>query len=211
MGLNENLTSPMDEDATRDELTGPAFMSSLHDLISLLLVTQSRVSNIPIFLIFYMQLGVLQRDYFLSPSDLTATSMLLQYSSFFVLGGSNAISSVDLSNAYNGIAGYNVLAVGVLTFISNWAGPIWRVSGTALLMSPSIKRQAAFEHFALLTLFTTFSTLSVMVACTVLREHLFIWTVFSPKFLFTIAWVMGNHVIVNGLFGYGLLATLLPT
>jgi ethanolaminephosphotransferase len=185
-------------------------MSVLHDLISLLLVTQSRVSNIPIFLIFYMQLGALQRDHFLSPSDLTATSMLLQHSSFFVLGGSNAISSVDLSNAYNGIAGYNVLAVGVLTFISNWAGPIWWVSGSTLLMSPSIKRPARFEHFALLTLFTTFSTLSVMAACTVLREHLFIWTVFSPKFLFTIAWVVGNHVILNGLFGYGLFVTLLP-
>jgi ethanolamine phosphate transferase 2 subunit G len=209
-GLNESSASPMDEDTTRDELTGPAFMSVLHDLISLLLVTQSRVSNIPIFLIFYMQLGTLQRNPFLSPSSLTATSMLLQYSSFFVLGGSNAISSVDLSNAYNGIAGYNVLAVGVLTFISNWAGPIWWVSGTALLMSPSIKRQPPFEHFALLTLFTAFSTLSVMVACTVLREHLFIWTVFSPKFLFTIAWVVGNHAIVNGLFGYGLLGSLLP-
>jgi ethanolaminephosphotransferase len=136
--------------------------------------------------------------------------MLLQYSSFFVLGGSNAISSVDLSNAYNGIAGYNVLAVGVLTFISNWAGPIWWVSGTTLLMSPSIKRWSLFEHFALLTLFTAFSTLSVMVACMVLREHLFIWTVFSPKFLFTIAWVVGNHATVNGLFGYGLLGSLLP-
>jgi ethanolaminephosphotransferase len=158
-----------------------------------------------------MQLGTLQGDYFLSSSDLTATSMLLQYSSFFLLGGSNAISSVDLSNAYNGIAGYNVLAVGVLTFISNWAGPIWWVSGITLLMSPSIKRRAPFEHFALLTLFTALSTLSVMVACAVLREHLFIWTVFSPKFLFTIAWVVGNHVIVNGLFGYGLLGSLLPT
>ena len=205
--LNEKLGVAY---ATRDELTGPAFMSVLHDLISLLLVTQSRVSNIPIFLIFYMQLGTLQRNPFLGPSNLTATSMLLQYSSFFVLGGSNAISSVDLSNAYNGITGYNVLAVGVLTFISNWAGPIWWVSGTTLLMSPSIKRRAPFEHFALLTLFTAFSTLSVMTACTVLREHLFIWTVFSPKFLFTTAWVIGNHAIVNGLFGYGLLGSLLP-
>jgi ethanolamine phosphate transferase 2 subunit G len=206
----KSSASPIDEDATRDELTGPAFMSVLHDLISLLLVTQSRVSNIPIFLIFYMQLGTLQRNPFLGPSNLTATSMLLQYSSFFVLGGSNAISSVDLSNAYNGITGYNVLAVGVLTFISNWAGPIWWVSGTTLLMSPSIERRAPFEHFALLTLFTAFSTLSVMTACTVLREHLFIWTVFSPKFLFTTAWVIGNHAIVNGLFGYGLLGSLLP-
>src|SRR5947209_10409423 len=156
-GLNKSSASPMDEDTIRDELTGPAFVGVIHDLTSLLLVTQSRVSNIPIFLVFYMQLGTLQRTPFLSPSDLTATSMLLQYSSFFVLGGSNAISSVDLSNAYNGITGYNVLAVGILTFISNWAGPIWWVSGTALLVSPSIKRRAPFDHFALLTLFTAFS------------------------------------------------------
>ena len=139
------------------------------------------------------------------------TSFLLQYASFFVLGGSNAISSVDLSNAYNGIAGYNVAAVGVLTFLGNWAGPIWWVCATALLMdadSPG-KRMAPFEHFALLTLFTAFSSFSVMVACMILREHLFIWTVFSPKFLFTIAWVVGHHVLVNGLFVYGLLGWII--
>jgi ethanolaminephosphotransferase len=163
-----------------------------------------------VFLIFYMQFFALLRCRFSSPSDLTATALLLQYSSFFVLGGSNAISSVDLSNAYNGIAGYNVIAVGILTFISNWAGPIWWVSATAVAMSTSsaIKRSAVFKHFALLTLFTAFSTLSVMVACMVLREHLFIWTVFSPKFLFTVAWVVGHHILINGFLGYGLLGTL---
>ena len=103
----------------------------------------------------------------------------------------------------------------MLTFLSNWAGPVWWVSATVLLMSgrPSIKinHDALFDHFALLTLFTAFSTLAVMVACMVLREHLFIWTVFSPKFLFTIAWVFGHHVIVNGLFGYGVLGFVMAT
>lgn len=179
-----------------------------------MLVTQSRTSNIPIFLGFYLQLESLQSDHALTSSDLPVTSLLLQYSSFFVLGGSNAISSIDLSNAYNGISGYNVVGVGILTFISNWAGPIWWVSATALLMSERFsieKRSNALEHFTLLTLFTAFSTLAVMVACMVLREHLFIWTVFSPKFLFTIAWVMGHHLIVNGLFGCGLLGNLMAT
>jgi ethanolaminephosphotransferase len=159
-----------------------------------------------------MQLIALLRCRFSNVYDLTVTALLLQYSSFFVLGGSNAISSVDLSNAYNGIAGYNVLAVGILTFISNWAGPIWWVFAMAVVMSASsaIKGKAVFEHFALLTLFTAFSTLSVMVACMVLREHLFIWTVFSPKFLFTVAWVVGHQVLINGFLGYGLLGTLLP-
>jgi ethanolamine phosphate transferase 2 subunit G len=45
----------------------------------------------------------------------------------------------------------------------------------------------------------------------VLREHLFIWTVFSPKFLFTVAWVVGQHVLVNGFVGYGFLGTLVST
>ena len=147
-------------------------------------------------------------------SDLTVTSLLLQYSSFFVLGGSNAISSVDLSNAYNGISGYDVVGVGILTFLSNWAGPVWWVSATVVLMSglPSSKARGnvLFDHFNLLTLFTAYSTYAVMFACMALREHLFIWTVFSPKFLFTIAWAVGHHVIVNGLFGYGVLGFTMP-
>lgn len=165
------------------------------------------------FLVFYLQFSALLHCRFSSLSDLTVTALLLQYSSFFILGGSNAISSVDLSNAYNGIAGYNVIAVGILTLISNWAGPIWWIFATAVVMSTSfgLQKRAAFDHFALLTLFTAFSTLSVMVACMVLREHLFIWTVFSPKFLFTVAWVVGHHVLINGFFGYGLLGTLAST
>ena|SRR2546423_5425965 len=157
-----------------------------------------------------MQLMALQQNQSWNSLDLTVTSMLLQYSSFFVLGGSNAISSVDLSNAYNGIAGYNVGAVGILTFLSNWAGPIWWVCAMTLVISADfpVKRRTPFEHFALLTLFTAFSSLSVMVACMILREHLFIWTVFSPKFLFTIAWVVGHHILINCFLGYGLLGML---
>ena len=189
------------------------YLFALHDLLSLFLVTQSRATNIPIFLLFYWQLDALQRDAALSGTDVTMTSLLMQYSSFFVFGGSNAISSVDLSNAYNGISGYNVGAVGLLTFLSNWAGPVWWTSATALLMStrPAIcgRPHAAFDHFAHMTLFVSFGTLAVMVACMALREHLFIWTVFSPKYLFNVAWTAGHHVVINGVLGYGLLGRLI--
>jgi len=39
--------------------------------------------------------------------------------------------------------------------------------------------------------------MAVMAACTVLRQHLFIWTVFSPKFLFSMAWAVAWHLGVN--------------
>jgi len=59
-------------------------------------------------------------------------------------------------------------------------------------------------HVAILTTFVAASVLAVMAACTVLRTHLFIWTVFSPKYLYTVAWSCGQHLGVNVLVGGGL-------
>lgn len=173
-------------------------------------MTQSRAVNIPIFLFMEVQrylLGALD----LSSSELTMTSFLLQQASFFLFGGSNAISSIDLSNAYNGVSGYNVLAVGILTFVSNWAGPIWWVSATHTLRKRDRPQQQGPQnqaHIAFLTLFVTSSLLATMVACTALRAHLFIWTVFSPKFLYSIAWSVAHHLVINVAFGGFLLPAL---
>lgn len=43
-------------------------------------------------------------------------------------------------------------------------------------------------HVAILTFWTGAMLVAVMAACTLLRQHLFIWTVFSPKYLFAMAW-----------------------
>ncbi|KEF61116.1 uncharacterized protein A1O9_02681 [Exophiala aquamarina CBS 119918] len=175
-----------------------SFLKVFQDVLTIFLVTQSRTVFVPLFLFFHLQLNFLRRARAYSVGEVTVMALLFQYASFFVLGGTNSIATIDLSNAYNGISGYNVLAVGILTFISNWTGPIWWAFGTCQLLSNSdlIKGSWAF----LLTSLTTFAcvhTLSVMVACTMLREHLFIWTVFSPKYLYTAAWVVGQHTFIN--------------
>lgn len=160
--------------------------------------------------------------------------------SFFALGNSNAISSIDLSNSYNGVSGYNILAVGILVFISNWAGPIyWSIAGVLLLGSHGkIRRHINPEemdtrdwiaeerehlvkmaekeeesaerrkdgkvwrqHVALLTLFTSAGLVAVMAACTALRTHLFVWSVFSPKYLYAMAWSVPWHLGINCAFG----------
>lgn len=179
-----------------------AFMKSFQDIFTLFILTQTRTTNIPLFLMFYLQMRLLEHSNALSPIDISITSILFQFASFFALGGTNAISTIDLSNAYNGVGGYSIVAVGALTFISNWAGPIWwSVATCRLLVNSAVVQsvpRAAADHFIILTLFTSCSTMFVMVACYVLREHLFIWTVFSPKYLYTIAWVFGQHLVVNG-------------
>ncbi|KAL8829708.1 MAG: hypothetical protein Q9191_001861 [Dirinaria sp. TL-2023a] len=143
------VSKPFDDIVNSQDL-----LPSLHDLLTLFLVTESRVTNIPIFLLFEMQFHAVQ-SLDLSIYELTLTSILFQHSSFFAFGGSNAISSVDLSNAYNGISGYNAAAVGLLTFCSNWAGPLWWTSATVLLLSEKLqgRYEAWIQHLSLLTAF----------------------------------------------------------
>ena len=178
-----------------------SFLESLHDIISLFLITQTRTVNIPLFLLFHYQLKMLQKNRAVDSFGCLVTMLYMQYSSFFAFGGTNAISSVDLSNAYNGVRGYNVLAVGVLTFISNWVGPIWWASATACVLRPrNVDQKASISHFGTLTLFAMIHAFMVMAACLLLREHLFIWTVFSPKYLYMMAWTFTQHMVVNGIF-----------
>lgn len=174
-------------------------MYSVHNLLTLFLITQSRATNIPLIAVLSIQ-QVLLSELDLSTIEMTTTSLLLQHASFFAFGNSNAISSIDLSSAYNGVSGYNVLAVGILTFVSNWTGPIFWTSATTLLLLERRRageRGVLLKHLSLLTVFTTSSLVFVMVTCTFLRTHLFIWTVFSPKFLYAMAWSLGQHMCVN--------------
>ncbi|KAL8726931.1 MAG: hypothetical protein Q9166_006388, partial [cf. Caloplaca sp. 2 TL-2023] len=173
-------------------------LKSCHGILALFLLTQSRVTNIPLFALFEIQMQALaSRD--LSAAEISLTSIILQYASFFAFGGSNAISSVDLSNAYNGVSGYNAGAVGFLTFCGNWAGPIWWTTATLILLGRDKQDLLnGLRHFQLLsTYFYADAILFVMLACTLLRTHLFVWTVFSPKYLYTLAWSLGQHLCIN--------------
>ncbi|KXG51154.1 Alkaline phosphatase-like, alpha/beta/alpha [Penicillium griseofulvum] len=166
---------------------------TIHEALHIFLMTQSRATNVPLFLIFRIQAGILS-SMNLTGIEVTITTLIFQYMTFFAFGGSNAISSVDLASGYNGIDSYNVVLVGILTFASNWAGPIWWASQSHRLRP---KNPADQNPSALLTFHVAMSMVSVMAACTALRTHLFIWTVFSPKYLYSMAWATANHVAVN--------------
>ncbi|KAF2999396.1 major facilitator super transporter protein [Curvularia kusanoi] len=117
--------------------------TAFFDLFSLFLLTQTKAQNIPLYLLFRFQLTLLSQ-LGLTSTQSTVTSLLLGQTSFFALGLNNSISSIDLSNAYNGVSGYNILAVGLLVFLSNWAGSVyWSIAGVLLLGDySSIKKSA---------------------------------------------------------------------
>ena len=172
---------------------------TIHNLLTLFLITQSRATNIPLLMIFSAQFHLLH-NLDLNLIEVTITSLIFQYMSFFAFGGTNSISSVDLSSAYNGVSGYNIVAVGILTFVSNWTGPIFWTSATTIMLlrlRASGEKNVLKNYIALQTVFAATSLVFIMVACTELRTHLFIWTVFSPKYLYSMAWSIGQHLGMN--------------
>ena len=94
--------------------------------------------------------------------------------------------------------------------MGNWAGAVWW--GLAAVVMLTQKRGSNNQgegkggglwkgHVAVLTVFVAGSVAAVMAACTVLRAHLFVWTVFSPKYLYCVAWSLGQHAVVNVVVG----------
>ena len=189
-----------------------AWIHGSFPFLNLFLLGQMRYTNIPLFALFEAQQWALQK----SQADrhwLALSAVFLQHVSFFALGNANSLSSIDLSNAYNGITSYSIPLVGALTFISNWAGPIWWIAATLAFLSHERDtpcqgvqgNRAGHGVFAGWLWATSLLHGTVIVflvgSCIILRTHLFIWTVFSPKFLFQAVWFTLAHILVEGLFG----------
>ncbi|RKU41762.1 major facilitator super transporter protein, variant 2 [Coniochaeta pulveracea] len=190
----------------------PSPLKPLQTLYTVLATIQSRTPNIPLFLLLHLLSSTLTSLLpTLSIPDLSLTTLLLAHTSFFAMGGTNAISSIDLSSAYNGISTFSPVPVGILTFVGNWAGAIWwTFEGVRLLVEKWTELKGRrtkdagedkvgvwLQHVATMTVFVAGSVVAVMGACTALRTHLFVWTVFSPKYLYAVGWAVGMHLVVN--------------
>lgn len=188
------------------------FLTDIHTLVSFLLLFQTRTSNIPIYgvLIFlkFSLNGVLNSLNGFNNANqigiITVILITITQLTFYSFGMTNSLANIDLSNSYNGISDYNMGAVGLLMFISNFAGPIyWSFATLSILFENphSLRLKNKLNVFKtkwkIQFFFFNLSTLMVLVSCYFLRFHLFIWTVFSPKLLFSFAWNLFMNIIVE--------------
>ncbi|CAL9706618.1 unnamed protein product [Knipowitschia caucasica] len=103
---------------------------------------------------------------------------------FYYQGNSNNIGTVDISVGFVGLDRYMEAPAVLLTALSTYAGPVlW---GAHLLCYLSYSRcPSAVSHASFcLGLLRSIPCVVFMVLITVLRYHLFIWSVFSPKLLY---------------------------
>lgn len=214
---------------------------------TLLLIFLSRPHNAVLFLLFTAQAVFLwkqaschARVYSTGNSDayrgsLSLTLLILTHTSFYNLGGSNSIASVDIGNSYVGVEAFTA-AVGLLTFLANWSGPLWwsvtgsvifvELNGTRMIarrpparqgfvnrywnlecttigfndpagqtncdrVAASMDKSVVYSHLYLCAAYRAIATTVLSLSVTLFRTHLFVWTVFSPRWLYEAAWVLG--------------------
>ena len=198
-------------------------ITDLVNMITFLLIHQSKAEVIPLFLVFlsvrHSFRGLIKESTSLNINEkvlsITAFMLCMQNLSFFSIGNTNLLATVDLSNAYNGIAEYDVFLVAFMTFISNYAVVIfWSFTALELIfvtvgeLAPTnFKtqfRNAILGRSILTTFFYGLSMMSLVGSCINLRFHLFIWSVFSPKLLYFASWSIlvniGIDIIIASLF-----------
>ncbi|CAR30476.1 mannose-ethanolamine phosphotransferase LAS21 [Lachancea thermotolerans CBS 6340] len=194
---------------------GPRLLEEIHAHISTLLILQTSSANIPQFLAFHIlsrKLNSLWSRRQWSFPVLMTVNLVLQHLSFFQFGNTNSIATVSLTNAYNGVSeNYNIYVVGALMCVSNFAPSIyWSLSCLKILYSKSTQSKwetfftSRLPSFLYYCLFGCF----LLGSCVILRYHLFIWSVFSPKLCYYVSWNLFMNAIIAWFFEGTLVALL---
>jgi ethanolaminephosphotransferase len=110
---------------------------------------------------------------------------------YFYQGNSNSLATIDIASGYVGQIGYNPFVVGTLLIINTYSAPV--LSYLLLLSEVTFQCQGEgtdrfWEQFYnlhhCLALLRLLPVAVYVVLVAILRYHLFVWTVFSPKLLY---------------------------
>ncbi|XP_061874112.1 GPI ethanolamine phosphate transferase 2 isoform X4 [Colius striatus] len=109
-------------------------------------------------------------------------------------GNSNGIATVDVSAGFVGLESYVEIPAIFFTVFATYAGPLLWAIHLLYYLSSEVKRSStAVGHGCFCyALMHSIPVAIYIVLVTVLRYHLFIWSVFSPKLLYE-----GVHVFIT--------------
>ncbi|XP_063311577.1 GPI ethanolamine phosphate transferase 2 isoform X2 [Pelobates fuscus] len=105
---------------------------------------------------------------------------------FFFQGNSNTITTVDISAGFVGLDNYIEVPAVFLTAFVTYSGPLlWSVHLIYYLNSCRISTSVAHGCYSYAIIHSLPVTVYIILI-TILRYHLFIWSVFSPKLLYEV-------------------------
>lgn len=131
-------------------------------------------------------------NYIVKALDLPAIARVLIYvnfaqAAFYNQGNTNSFPSIDTKPAFYGQNGFSLLPSVILVALSTYTAQIYWIIKLFQRLQESRKdmRNSLSHEAGLFIIFRNFLSLSYyMYVCVVLREHIFIWSVLSPKLLY---------------------------
>ncbi|XP_073105132.1 uncharacterized protein [Elaeis guineensis] len=168
------------------------------------LILQQPINAIPVLLIFLQLLGCI--IYFSIDGSHhkqwveVAAIYFLGMAGHFGLGNSNSLATIDVAGAFIGISSHSTVLSGILMFMITYASPM--LSFLSMLMYISVKNtrylslpkkskwscmlevKLAFPCLLPLVLNSVVLTVFTIILL-LMRNHLFVWSVFSPNKMVT--------------------------
>ncbi|KAF3790065.1 GPI ethanolamine phosphate transferase 2 [Nymphaea thermarum] len=140
----------------------------------------------------------------------------------FGLGNTNTLATVDVAGAYMGLSSYSAVLTGILSFMITYASMLLFLLGLLIYISLRDIDMLPLENVDLGSFLKSMMGLPclvplslnsiVLVAFTVvlliMRNHLFVWSVFSPKYLYVCATTVCVWVGVSIIAGTGVYTCL---
>ncbi|CAK9169181.1 unnamed protein product [Ilex paraguariensis] len=170
------------------------------------LLLQQPINSMPVLLLL---IQILASMCYYSNSDLHLKQWVevgalyyLAMAGHFGLGNTNTLATIDVAGAFIGISNHSTLFSGILMFVITYASPMLVLLSMVMYISlkdtiPLMNAQDVdFGHLLKMTVgFPCLVPLGLnsifLVAYTIvlllMRNHLFVWSVFSPKYMYVCA------------------------
>ncbi|CAI0419877.1 unnamed protein product [Linum tenue] len=171
------------------------------------LLLQQGINAMPILLLMVQILGSMlcysQSGQYHTELVEVASLYYLGMAGHFALGNSNTLATIDVAGAFIGISSHSIFLSGILMFIITYASPLLFLLSLVMFNSVKtthylandahtvnsgqlLKTMLGFPCLVPLCLNSILLT-SYTVVLVLMRNHLFVWSVFSPKYLYVFA------------------------
>ena len=118
---------------------------------------------------------------------------------YFVIGNSNKLSTIDISSAFIGLEDMHFILSPIYTFLT--------VYGPSLYVMIEGMNRNGVQVSKYTQLMSCYSFFGITFVSLFMRDHLFIWSVFTPRLVYEYGWQIVTIIISI----YGLLRPLLIT
>ncbi|KAF3439213.1 hypothetical protein FNV43_RR17488 [Rhamnella rubrinervis] len=170
------------------------------------LVLQQPINSMPILLLLVQVFASMLYSFYSGPHNKQWVEVAALYymgiAGHFALGNSNSLATIDVAGAFIGISSHSTVLSGVLMFMITYASPMLVILSMVMYISVKdgshvtktsnldsgqmLLRMLGFPCLVPLGLNSILLTAYTFILL-LMRNHLFVWSVFSPKYLYVCA------------------------